>query len=332
MAVHNLLEPPGWIDTFQRNPPVGFESASIAGVPAFVAPFDLLTTLDPVWRRLVGALTLHRLPRPRTFFAGTTVTEYMIAPADTDPARLVDELLAHPEAFLIIKDVPDEAVLVGEEALAWSNELARAAVARGFVPVEGQALAYVPVDFDSIDAFIGRMSHGRRKNIRRKLRSRAALTIENSAPPIDELYALYRNVYDQSEIHFDLLTKGFFESAVRDARIATYRVNGTVIGFNLCVANERMLIDKYIGFAYPAARDYDLYTVSWFDNLQTAVDRRYDFYVAGWTDPDVKRSLGARFTWTRHLVYARNPALRVALRTFRRLFESDRRWDARRRS
>ena len=332
MAVHNLLEPAGWVRAFEQHPPVGFDAASLAGAPAFVAPFDLLTTLDPVWRRLVDSITLHRLPRPRTFFVGTTVTEYMIAPAETDPKRLIDELLEQPHAFLIIKDVPEDATLVGEEALAWSNELAREAAARGFAQVEGQALAYVPIDFASIDELLGRMSHARRKNIRRKLRNGSSVAIERGAPPIDELYALYKNVYDQSEIHFDLLAKPFFEGAMGEAAVATYRADGDVIGFNLCVANDRMLIDKYIGFAYPAARDHDLYTVSWFDNVQTSIDRGLAFYVAGWTDPEVKRSLGAQFTWTRHLVYARSPLLRGLLRTFRRFFESDRQWHARRHS
>jgi len=47
-------------------------------------------------------------------------------------------------------------------------------------------------------------------------------------------------------------------------------------------------------------------------------------YIAGWTDPEIKRYLGAKFTFTRHAVYVRNPLLRAILRRFSSAFESDR--------
>src|SRR5205085_9853539 len=68
--------------------------------------------------------------------------------------------------------------------------------------------------------------------------------------------------------------------------------------------------------------------VSWFHNLQHALDHGYRVYVAGWTDPEIKRRLGARFTATMHAVRVRNPVLRGALELSKRWFESDRRWTA----
>ncbi|MEO8316480.1 MAG: hypothetical protein ABI645_17005, partial [Pseudomonadota bacterium] len=50
--------------------------------------------------------------------------------------------------------------------------------------------------------------------------------------------------------------------------------------------------------------------------------------LAGWTDPQVKKDLGAEFTWTEHAVYVRNPVLRWILRLFRRHFEGDATWDS----
>ena len=49
-------------------------------------------------------------------------------------------------------------------------------------------------------------------------------------------------------------------------------------------------------------------------------------YVAGWTDPEIKSYLGARFTFTKHAVYIRNPVLRFVLSRLKRLFESDSQW------
>jgi predicted N-acyltransferase len=145
-----------------------------------------------------------------------------------------------------------------------------------------------------------------------------------------ELYSLYVNVYEQRETHFVLLTADFFAALLGDSAaggvLFLYRRAGNLIGFNLCFVQGDMLVDKYIGFRYPQARDSHLYFISWFQNLEYALAHGLRFYVAGWTDPQVKRALGARFTWTRHAVYARNPLLRALLRRTRHRFESDLAW------
>ena len=86
---------------------------------------------------------------------------------------------------------------------------------------------------------------------------------------------------------------------------------------------NNVLIDKYIGMVYPQARELNLYFVSWFVNLEYALQQKLNSYVAGWTDPEVKASLGASFTLTKHLVYIRNPLLRAILRKLIGHFETD---------
>ncbi|MCX7145369.1 MAG: GNAT family N-acetyltransferase [Sulfuritalea sp.] len=298
-------------------------------------------------RRWLASLPLwsqwHRLLKPNTLFVGSTVTEYVPLPAQPPPGLLVAELLhaAQGFPFLIIKDIPGEAVLVGGAAMDYNRELLAACRRAGFMLVEGQALAYVPIDFDSTAAFLARMSHARRKGIRRKLRSRDDLSIRAVATGdplfadealLAELYRLYRSVYDQSEIHFDLLTADFFRSVLQDATsggvVFLYRAAGELIGYNLCFESNGILIDKYVGFAYPQARHFNLYVVSWFHNLDYALARGLNCYVAGWTDPEIKRQLGAQFTFTQHAVFVRNPILRTLLRPFKHLFEADSKWQA----
>jgi len=237
--------------------------------------------------------------------------------------------------FVIVKDVPADSVLIGEEAFAWSQELAEACTRVGFVALEGQDLAYVPIDFSSAEEFLGRRSHARRKNLRRKLRSGSGVRVEEipagsaqlTEAMVARLYELYLNVYRQSEIHFDLLTRDFFRALFLDTGsggiVFLHYADDALIGFNLCFRTETMLIDKYIGFAYPQAHQHNLYTVSWFHNLEYALTNGLRYYVAGWTDPEVKRELGAQFTITRHLVYVRNPFLRAILSRTKRLFESN---------
>ena len=347
-AIHNLIEPPSLVREFMAHPPLGFAGLELeGGIPAFTTDFDLLTTMRPEERRrfegLPFARSWARWLRPRTFFVGTTVTEYTLLPRDCAPDRFIDHLLRDGAQypFVIIKDLPTEAALVGKPAYAYSAALARAANAAGFLLLEGQALAYVPVDFDTVEQFLARMPYLRRKEFRRKLRSAGRVEIQEiptgdarlrDTALLEHCYALYRNVFAQSATQFDLLSPEFFTALLQESAnqgvLFTYRARGELIGFNLCFTYEDRLIDKYLGFAYPQAREHDLYFVSWFHNLGYALTHGLHCYVAGWTDPEVKRRLGAKFTFTQHAVYIRNPVLRFALRPFKRRFEADSDWHA----
>ena len=343
----NLLEPESLVRGFLMHPPEAFDAfVSPEGVPAFTTHFDLLTTADDAVRLRIMALPLYRhwcrLLRPRTCFIGTTVTEYALFPRDVAPALLVSALksrYADDYPFLIIKDLPQASPLLDAAGNAHARKVAEACKAAGFALLEGQALGYVPIDFDSVETYISRLSSGRRKDIRRKLRARDALAIEavpcgsdyfRSPAVLDEYYALYLNVFRQGEMHFDLLSAEFFRDLLQDASsggvVFEYRHGGWLIGYNICFVTGDMLIDKYVGFRYPNARELNLYFVSWFHNLAYALERGLKFYVAGWTDPEIKSYLGARFTFTRHAVYVRNGLLRAVLRRLTGYFERDRVW------
>lgn len=343
------LEPDALIEAFRAHPPEGFEV--LAGRPLlFAAPFDLLTTADPALKRRLARLPLYRLwsrlLRLRTAFFGATVSEYLPWPrADRAQAQLRRALSdwAPRYPLLIVKDLPLGSPLLGARDNALAEALAQACVQAGCILVEGQALAYVPIDFDSIDAYLQRLSAGRRKDLKRKLRQRARLEVRRrrcgdaafaDEAAVDAYYALYEAVYAQSELHFDRLTRDFFATVLRDAVaggiVFEYWLDSALVGWNLCFEHDGRLVDKYIGLRYPQARDCNLYFVSWMVNLEYALERGLTAYVAGWSDPGVKAQLGARFTFTRHAVHVRNPLLRALARRFAGHFESDRIWQAER--
>jgi predicted N-acyltransferase len=343
MAFLNQLEPYVLYREYSLAPPEGFRVMNSAGgVPLFDTRFDLLTTADEAVRHRVGSFPFSRFItralRWRTRFAGSPVSEYALFPPQADPAALARELRQEQggmRALFIVKDLPDESPLLDARANQWAKAFAGACEAEGFVLLEGQALAWVPIDFTDLDDYLARLSASRRKNIRRKLRSRDGLVIEAVptgaafADPslVEEMIALYLNVYAQSEIQFDRLQPAYLQGLFTDAEsggvVFLYRHAGQLIGWNLCYEYDGRLVDKYIGFAYPQSREHNLYAVSWMHNLQYAKARGLRQYVAGWTDPLVKAELGASFTMTRHAVYARNPLLRAILRRVAGRFESD---------
>jgi len=344
----NQLEPDALVARFAEHPPLDFKMLEVAQTPAFVAPFDLLTTADDAARaKLMGAPGYRwwgRLLRWRTAFVGTTVSEYALFPRDAQPDALAKALrgqLGRRQRLLVVKDIPQASPLCDAATGEWNRRFAEACEAAGFVLLEGQALAYVTIDFENEDAYLARLSSGRRKDIRRKLRKREETTVHSLScgdalfdddALIDAYYALYENVYAQSEVHFDKLSRDFFAAVLRDAGNAgvvfVYTHQQQMIGWNLCFVVGGKLIDKYVGFAYPQAREQNLYFTSWFHNLAFAREHKLTHYVAGWTDPQVKASLGAQFTLTRHAIYLRNPLLRMLARRLSRFFESDSQWVA----
>jgi len=362
------LEPGYLLRLFFRFPPQGFmawpqqiilappadsvagktiAAAAPAAMPLFACRFNLLTVLEPAWLKKLKKLPFYRgfgrMLSFKTLFAGATVSEFLPLPLPLPAAGAAAAAAALRAAgddwpFVIAKDLPQgENALVGADIAAAAAAFDAALAARGFISVEGQALAYVPVDFADINAYLARFSKARRKNFRRKLRARGELAIDiltkGAAEFYDEAalalyYRLYEQVYAQSETHFDYLSRDFFRALLQEAdeslRFIRYHDKaGRLIGYNICFIVGDRLVDKYIGLDYPAATDYSLYFVSWFYNLEYACAQGLRYYVAGWTDPQVKACLGAKFVMTRHRVFIRNPLLRAALRRLQFLFEGD---------
>ena len=340
----NLLEPPAFAALFHEHPPEGFTSAmGETGLSLFFADFYLLTTLDASVRSRLAKLPfstmLARNLKFSTCFVGSTVTEYVPLPNGALPGDMLDDLLQRrngKQSLTIIKDLPSSSPLLPDDDNAYSRELARVAVERGFIEVEGQALAYLPLDFGNLEGYFSMLSPGRRKDLRRKMKTRKALDVEilhigdarfSGKTFQGELYAMYLEVYAQSQMHFDLLSPAFFAALLCSREVegvvVCYRHGGTLVGYNICLVHNGFFIDTYIGFRYPLARELNLYFVSWLVNLEIAMQWGCSTYVAGWTDPEVKAALGARFTFTRHLVWVRNPTLRRILYPLRHFFESD---------
>lgn len=348
----NVVEPDYLIETFLKNPPIDFQAFEVSSdastaTPVFKADFDLLTTLDDDAKQVKDVVA--RLPFLKRFlvypslFVGTTATEYSNYPDCSDYksviASLLQEMKKRNAQLLIVKDIPQNSPLLNKLENERASLLIEQCEKAGFLLVEGQALAFVPIDFASIDEYMMRLSKTRRKEFRKKLKESAHVKVRvlecGGKEFFDEsfletIYSMYENVYQQSEIHFDVLSKGFFKDMLQGTegggKVFCYEVDGKLIGYNICFVHDNRLIDKYVGFVYPAAREANLYFMSWFYNLEYALKHNLSCYIAGWTDPAVKASLGATFTMTRHAVFIRNPILRAILTPFKHLFESDSNW------
>jgi len=345
----NALEPTSLAESFHNNPPENFTSIKIdhanVKLSAFFARFNLLTTLDDdqMWiADRLNKLGLSNFTCLKTLFSGTTVTEYSVLPECANIKNMiqayVDEANKCKAQLLIVKDLPlDSPLLSAKENQISKQILDQCSNDEKFLVLDGQALAYVPIDFDNTDDYLAKQSKLRRKDLRKKLKKKADLEIReeatgayfNQTQMLDEMYKLYLNVYAQSKYHFDKLSFEFFKDILTSKNggiVFLYYNQNKLIGYNICFVHNNNLIDKYVGFSYPEARDFNLYFVSWFVNLEFAIKHNLKNYVAGWTDPEVKAYLGASFTLTKHAVFIRNTLLRKILTPFKTFFENDSNW------
>ena len=205
--------------------PEGFKIIEGLPLPAFAAPFDLLTTADDDFKTRIRGLPGHgwwsRWLTLRAAFIGTTVSEYALLPAAADPDALARTLRQGPGrqyALTIFKDLPLRSPLLSEADNALADQVVQACTEQGFVVLDGQALAYVPIDFADGDAYLDRLPKDARRYLKRKLRSREQIAVRRvptgeayaDDARVDAYYALYEQVYAQSEIHFDRLTRPYF--------------------------------------------------------------------------------------------------------------------------
>ncbi|MDU2066324.1 MAG: GNAT family N-acetyltransferase, partial [Sporomusaceae bacterium] len=340
------------ITAFQDNPPEGFTPEAISlgerKLPAFTTRFDLLLTADESLQQKVQAVSFllpqrlrQSLLQPKTLFIGTTVSEFCLFPAGfalEELAGVLQQTMDRTGAsYLIAKDLAADAPFFNDAERKAAQAICDTLVKAGFVLLEGQAAAYVPIDFASEAEFLERFSKNRRKNFRRKLKSRSEVTLRlfrtgdsffQDKQNLDLLYLLYKTVYDASEIHFDLLSREFFTAAFQDSRsggvVFTYWQKEQLVGYFLAYEQGDCLVDKYMGALYPAYRDCNLYFVSWFDFLEYARQTGKKYVVFGWTSPEIKAELGAEFTFTKHAVYPKNKWMRKLLGLVADSFESDR--------
>jgi uncharacterized protein len=346
------IEPQALIDAVLQNPPSGFEALPIEintkKLPAFLTEFDLLITADEPVQRFIHKISpflpkkiCQDLLRPRTLFVGTTVSEFSLFPNEIDveelPNILLEKMSTLKTKFLVVKDIAPESPLFSETENCISKKLCQAFTKAGFILLDGQAMAYIPLDFDSLDTFFSRQSASRRSDWRRKRKKRSVteLHVMKTGDPlfqdekiIDCFYSLYENVYNKSEIHFEKLTRPFFRKILTDkhadGHIFAYTFQGEWIGYSLCFHYGDYFIDKYHGAKYPEYRNNNLYYVSWFDTLEYALEHGYKTAVFGWTNPEIKAYLGSSFLYSTHAVYIANPLLRNILKHFAHTFESDR--------
>jgi predicted N-acyltransferase/multidrug transporter EmrE-like cation transporter len=264
----------------------------LAAVPAFVTDYRLDTTVRSGLRRLTGSLAklFPRLLRVPMLSLGSPVTERCrarFAPDSTPQQRAawLDAILTQMETvaaeqklgMLAIKDAPcDEPV--------WQQIGSR----HGLHALPGLPGATLDLRWHDIDAYLDSLGASTRKDLRRKRREGAALRIEWRGDVIgiaDDVQRLYRETLAHAELAFEELTPAYFDNVLRDmpgrAFCVTYSENDRLVAFNLVLRDSERLLDKFLGMDYAAMDRYNLYHVSWLENVRYCIGEGIGMYESG---------------------------------------------------
>ena len=162
-----------------------------------------------------------------------------------------------------------------------------------------QSCARMPIDFKNLEEFLARLSRAARKDLRRKMRAAPEVRVirtRNISPFLDRIYNLYRATVERSPMAFGAHNRLFFEKIcerVPGAEYTLYFVREELAAFNLLVVKQEAMVDKNFCMDYELGRKYNLYVLSWLENIRTCVERGIPLYDAGQGAEKTKAHLGA---------------------------------------
>ncbi|WP_337270524.1 GNAT family N-acetyltransferase [Oryzifoliimicrobium ureilyticus] len=303
----------------------------VAAMPAFMCSYGLETTLDePKIRKSVMAIrrVIPRFLMMRLACLGSPCTEVGrigLHPSATGRAKelfgvLLDGFQAHAAkrncSLIALKDIQLPAAPFDEPIAA-----------RGFVALDGMPTAWMDVRFKSLDDYLSSLSSGTRKDMRRKLRSKQDVRIEyctdyNGLLP--RIIELYRSTRERSDWQFEELTPAYFEGVLHGmsgrSLCIMYYVQDELLAANLVLCDQGQLIDKFFCMDGELGREFNLYYLSWFTNVNYCIQHGLHRYQSGQAYYQNKVRLGSSLTKNAMFFRHRNPVLQWVLKTISPLF------------
>lgn len=308
----------------------------LAAMPAFLCDYGLETTLprghlhgliDQIRRIMPGFLKL------KLACLGSPCTENGIIGIHPDVTvfrhrEIIEKLLSGFEAaamaqgatLLALKDLP----------LPLDPALAHVLEQRKYVETGGMATAWRQIDFETVDDYLATLSAGTRKDMRRKLRAGSSVRVER----VGDLGAyeqrfmeLYRQTRERSEWQFEDLTPAYFTGILRlmpdNAFCTVYLVDDEPLAFNLLLHDGHQLVDKFFCMDAERGRPYNLYYLSWFENIRYCLEKGIGRYQSGQAYYRNKVKLGSELTQNTMVFRHTNAILHAALKCIAPLLAGD---------
>jgi hypothetical protein len=271
--------------------------------PFFILDQDLLAGISNSGIKASAGFVRRLWPRfmrMRTLMMGCAAGEGHLDRAGEVERRLQTRLLAKA----ITKHARDAkaSLVVLKEFPAEYRRSLDCFVQSGFVRVPSLPMVRLSLDYSDFEDYMKRgVSRGMRSHLRRKFRAaeRAApihmSVVTDVTPIIDDIYPLYLQVFERTNLRFEMLTKEYFcriGRAMPDkVRFFVWRQSGKIIAFSLSMVQDDTIYNEYLGLDYAVALDLHLYFYAFRDIVTWAIANNYKWCVSSGVSYDPKLHL-----------------------------------------
>lgn len=292
--------------------------------PYFITEYRLDTTVQGPLKRVLNKIkqVSPGLFSIRILCVGSAVTDSCkvgIQRHDAFNPKLLETLcealerVAKQEKASVVafKDV------IEDDSALWDHVLSESSYGK----VTNMPVAVNPARFENLDGYLASLSYSTRKDLRRKLKSKQHLRIEevDGLPDnMEAIYQLYLQTFERSELQFEKLTIDFFRALAvhmpNQCRYVLYYLDDILIAFNLVLHRDGVLYDKYIGLEKYVAKEYNVYFLSWLHNMEMCTRDGFHTYQSGQAAYETKIKLGAQLKQTYIYFRHRNRLLNKPLK------------------
>jgi predicted N-acyltransferase len=299
----------------------------IALQPLIITTQDLLAGARAAITRL-GAKIRSKWPRffrSRMLMAGCVVGEgYLGVIPPHHPQEVALQVAAALDQLARRERI---SIIAFKEFPASERDALTRLESAGYTRLDGFPPLKLDLNFESFDDYLQtRLSKGMRKSLRRKFREtdRATPPIElqvhtDAEQIIDEVYPLYLNVAQRSDVTFEVFTRDYFLEAARRMpgrfRYFAWRYRGRAVAFAFCTIWNGTIYDNDIGLDYEVAHDLHLYYVTFRDVIGWALRNGMTRYCTAPFHYDAKLHLRLQPTpvdiYVRHRLSPLNALLRL---------------------
>ncbi|MDQ6809963.1 MAG: GNAT family N-acetyltransferase [Verrucomicrobiota bacterium] len=198
----------------------------------------------------------------------------------------------------------------------------------GYTRVASMPMTRLLLPYADFDGYLNSLGKSTRKDLRRKFRkTEKAAPIElevvkDVTPYVEEVYPLYTQVHERSQLKFERLTKDYFCSLGQQmperTRFFIWRQLGKVVAFSLCMVNAGTIYDDYLGLDYSVALDLHLYFYTLRDIIKWSLEQGLDCYCSSPLNYHPKLHLGCDLMpldlYVMHTAAFVNPIFRRAVK------------------
>jgi Peptidogalycan biosysnthesis/recognition len=295
--------------------------------PFIILDQDLLTGVGSRARRVIEII---RRVWPRCLVSRTLMVGCAAGEGHLDGAGASHGAIAQYLAGAIVKQAHalHAPLIVLKEFPAEYREPLKCFLDHGFSRIPSMPMTKLNIDYLDFDDYMNRaLNSATRRKLRKKFRTAALASpiemklVEDITPFIDDIFPLYRQVYERSKLHFEKLTPEFFCNIGRlmpdKAAFLIWRQNAKIVAFSLCMFENDEFYPEYVGFDYNVAFKLHLYHCVVRDMISWAIAHDYKWLRSSALNYDPKLHLRHRLDpidlYVRHRSAAINAILKPLL-------------------